>query len=61
VPTEEDSMTSTLPPAGAAAPPDYPMARAATCPFDPPPALQAVQEQGPLTRVRLWDGSTPGS
>ncbi|KAB8191538.1 cytochrome P450 [Nonomuraea phyllanthi] len=39
--------------------PDFPMARAAGCPFDPPPALQALREEGPLAKVRLWDGSTP--
>ncbi|GAA1292141.1 cytochrome P450 [Pseudonocardia aurantiaca] len=39
--------------------PDYPMPRAAGCPFDPPPALRALQAQAPITRVRLWDGSTP--
>jgi hypothetical protein len=36
--------------------PHYPMPRAAGCPFDPPPALRA---QAPISRVRLWDGSTP--
>jgi cytochrome P450 len=35
----------------------FPAARAAGCPFDPPPALRELQE--PLTRVQLWDGSTP--
>ncbi|NKQ52685.1 cytochrome P450 [Amycolatopsis sp. K13G38] len=49
-------MTSTLDPAAL---PEYPMARAPGCPFDPPPGLRATQEEGPLTRVRLWDGSTP--
>jgi cytochrome P450 len=39
--------------------PQFPMARAAGCPFDPPPAARAKQEEAPLTRVRLWDGSTP--
>ncbi|GGU82408.1 cytochrome P450 [Streptomyces albospinus] len=39
--------------------PDYPMPRAAGCPFDPPPALQTVQGQTPISRVRLWDGGTP--
>ena len=39
--------------------PDYPMARAAGCPFDPPPAALELREQARLTRVRLWDGSTP--
>lgn len=37
----------------------FPMARAPQCPFDPPPDLRELQEQAPLTRVRLWDGSTP--
>ncbi|MCW2914435.1 MAG: hypothetical protein JWN52_2503 [Actinomycetia bacterium] len=35
--------------------PEFPMTRALGCPFDPPPALQA---QAPISRVRLWDGST---
>jgi cytochrome P450 len=39
--------------------PDYPMTRAAGCPFDPPPALYTLQAQAPISRVRLWDGSTP--
>ncbi|WAL69337.1 cytochrome P450 [Amycolatopsis cynarae] len=49
-------MTSTLDPTGL---PDFPMARAAGCPFDPPPEGLAKLREGPLTRVRLWDGSTP--
>ena len=43
----------------AAGVPEFPMPRAAGCPFDPPPGLRALQAEGPLTRVRLWDGSTP--
>src|ERR1700716_1461477 len=39
--------------------PDFPMARAAGCPFDPPPELRRLQAQAPITRVRLWDSSTP--
>ena len=39
--------------------PEYPMPRAVGCPFDPPPALRALQAQAPITKVRLWDGSTP--
>ena len=39
--------------------PDYPMPRAAGCPFDPPPALRALQDHAPIGRIRLWDGSTP--
>jgi hypothetical protein len=53
----EGSMTSALHPADQV--PGYPMARAAGCPFDPPPTLRAKQEEGPLAKVRLWDGSTP--
>jgi cytochrome P450 len=32
------------------------MARESRCPFDPPPALRTL---APVSRVRLWDGSTP--
>ncbi|MFF3462372.1 cytochrome P450 [Streptomyces sp. NPDC001984] len=39
--------------------PEYPMTRAAECPFAPPPALRVLQDSAPITRVRLWDGSTP--
>ncbi|MFI6697218.1 cytochrome P450 [Streptomyces sp. NPDC050433] len=37
----------------------FPMSRAAGCPFDPPPTAVAQQKEAPLTRVRLWDDSTP--
>ncbi|MBN6037664.1 cytochrome P450 [Amycolatopsis sp. 195334CR] len=46
-------MTSTVPT------PEYPMARAAGCPFDPPPELRELQRETPMTRIKLWDGSTP--
>lgn len=39
--------------------PAYPMSRAPGCPFDPPPEARSKQERDRLTRVRLWDGSTP--
>ncbi|HTJ72023.1 MAG TPA: cytochrome P450 [Actinospica sp.] len=39
--------------------PEFPMARAAGCPFDPPPELRGLAAERPLTRVRIWDGSTP--
>ena len=35
--------------------PSFPSARAADCPFDPPPE---VRTQAPVSRVRLWDGNT---
>jgi cytochrome P450 len=33
--------------------------RTAGCPFDPPPAARALQENGPLHRVSLADGREP--
>jgi cytochrome P450 len=39
--------------------PEYPMARAVGCPFAPPPDVMALAEERPLSRVRIWDGSTP--
>ena len=39
--------------------PDYPMSRATGCPFDPPPELSELRAHAPVSRVRLWDGSTP--
>ncbi|MCV7261066.1 cytochrome P450 [Mycobacterium shimoidei] len=39
--------------------PDYPMAREAGCPFAPPPDVMALAKSKPLSRVRIWDGSTP--
>ncbi|MDI2029347.1 cytochrome P450 [Saccharopolyspora sp. TS4A08] len=52
-------MTNTLSSADAAEIPDYPMTRASGCPFDPPPRLKALQEETPIHRVRLADGTTP--
>ncbi len=39
--------------------PEYPMPRATGCPFAPPPGVMALAEARPLSRVRIWDGSTP--
>src|ERR1700752_192345 len=39
--------------------PDYPMDRDARCPFAPPPQVLEMGEAKPLSRVRIWDGSTP--
>jgi cytochrome P450 len=39
--------------------PDYPMARNPGCPFAPPPGVMALADSTPLSRVRIWDGSTP--
>ncbi|WP_427918887.1 cytochrome P450 [Streptomyces sp. cg40] len=38
---------------------DYPGARDRTCPFAPPAGLRALNEKGPVSRGRIWDGSTP--
>ncbi|MEV6481774.1 cytochrome P450 [Streptomyces sp. NPDC051576] len=38
--------------------PEYDISRPARCPLDPAPAMRARQAEGPLTRIRLWDGST---
>ncbi|MET4921541.1 cytochrome P450 [Streptomyces sp. PSRA5] len=54
-------MTSTVESAGEtpAEVPYFPMDRAAGCPFDPPPAAVAQRKEAPLTKVRMWDDSTP--
>ena len=51
-----DTLTSTTTEAEI---PEYPMARQASCPFAPPPDVMALAEAKPLSRVRVWDGSTP--
>ncbi|MET7680439.1 cytochrome P450 [Streptomyces sp. NPDC005423] len=33
--------------------------RDAKCPFAPPPGLRALNDHAPVTRGRIWDGSTP--
>jgi cytochrome P450 len=39
--------------------PDYPMARAARCPLAPAPIALELNAAKQLSRVRIWDGSTP--
>ncbi|WP_299560017.1 cytochrome P450 [uncultured Mycolicibacterium sp.] len=39
--------------------PDYPMERDPRRPFAPPPPMLRMNEVKPLSRVRIWDGSTP--
>jgi cytochrome P450 len=39
--------------------PEYPMERSARCPFAPPPEVLELGAAAPLSRVRIWDGSTP--
>ncbi|HKS46619.1 MAG TPA: cytochrome P450 [Amycolatopsis sp.] len=39
--------------------PPFPSPRSRSCPFDPAPALRAIQAKAPIARVEIWDGSTP--
>lgn len=39
--------------------PEYPMSRDGRCPFAPPPETMALAAQRPLSRVQIWDASTP--
>jgi cytochrome P450 len=40
-------------------PPFFPMSREAGCPFDPPLPLREAAGNRPVSRVRIWNGSTP--
>jgi cytochrome P450 len=53
-----DTLAGTAPEAVSDVP-DYPMGRAAGCPFAPPPEVMELGAARPLSRVRIWDGSTP--
>lgn len=50
-----DMSTLNPAPAPAIALPEFPMQR--TCPFQPPPGYAALREDGPLTKVALFDGT----
>ncbi|WP_328869236.1 cytochrome P450 [Streptomyces sp. NBC_00287] len=55
-------MTDALscPVTGAAEPlPEYPLPRAAQCPLAPAPTAQELRAEKPITRVRIWNGTTP--
>lgn len=39
--------------------PEYPMEREPQCPFAPPRQMLDMGQTAPLSRVRIWDGSTP--
>lgn len=54
-----ETLTNTSPAEANSEIPDYPMARQAGCPFAPPPGVMALAEARPLSRVRIWDGSSP--
>ncbi len=38
---------------------EYQDDRDAKCPFAPPPGLRALNDKAPVTRGKIWDGSTP--
>jgi cytochrome P450 len=39
--------------------PEYPMEREPRCPFAPPLQMLEMGETKPLSRVRIWNGTTP--
>jgi cytochrome P450 len=39
--------------------PEFPMTRAPGCPFAPPPKALELNAVNQMSRVRIWDGSTP--
>jgi cytochrome P450 len=39
--------------------PDYPFQRDLRCPLAPAPKVREVRASAPLSRVRIWNGSTP--
>jgi cytochrome P450 len=39
--------------------PEYPMEREVRCPFAPPQQMLEMGEAKPLSRVRIWNGTTP--
>ncbi|MEO3760156.1 cytochrome P450 [Mycobacterium sp. B14F4] len=53
-----DTLTTTAPDVAEDIP-EYPMERDARCPFAPPPQMLKMGEVKPLSRVRIWNGSTP--
>jgi len=53
-----DTLTSD-PGQAAPAVPEYPMERTSRCPFAPPREVMELAAAAPLSRVRIWDGSTP--
>ncbi|PRC52739.1 cytochrome P450, partial [Mycobacterium sp. ITM-2017-0098] len=52
-------MTDTLDHQAVSAAPEYPMGRTASCPFAPPKPMLEMNETKPLSRVRIWNGTTP--
>lgn len=54
-----ETLAGTVPEAARPAP-EFPMPRATDgCPFAPSPALAVLRDVKPVTKVRMWDESTP--
>ncbi|WP_405907190.1 cytochrome P450 [Streptomyces sp. NBC_00828] len=51
-------MTDTVADAQTEALPEFPFPRDSACPFAPPPELRRLHAEKPVSRVRLFDGST---
>ncbi|MFG2127044.1 cytochrome P450 [Streptomyces sp. NPDC048751] len=54
-----DTLTQAASDETGGATPEFPMPRAAGCPFAPPPEMMRLHAEKPVSRVRLWDDSTP--
>ncbi len=54
-----DTTTSTASTPSEPEIPDYPFQRDPRCPLAPAPKVREVRESTPLSRVRIWNGSTP--
>ena len=52
-------MTDTIEAVPDEATPSWPMRKAEGCPFDPPPQLRELQAESPISKVRIWNGTTP--
>lgn len=52
-------MTETLAQHAVSTAPEYPMERSSGCPFAPPQQMLEMNRAKPLSRVRIWNGTTP--
>jgi cytochrome P450 len=54
-----DTTTSTASSPSEPEIPDYPFQRDLRCPLAPAPKVREVRQSSPLSKVRIWNGSTP--
>jgi cytochrome P450 len=52
-------VTETIAEQAVSAAPEYPMERETGCPFAPPRQMLEMNQSAPLSRVRIWNGTTP--